>query len=148
MANPNDLVTQINFNVEPQSQIERTDARKMNRGTGRGENYRSIHNINFSSVAKLGLGLKQLRMANELVGAYTGDRLSQRAFQTGQLFAQYAIGIKVAGPIGIAYAAGDLAFRAAGFEIKRSRENQVARKIKDLSGNNARNMSRSPGNKL
>lgn len=148
MANVNDMITQINFNVSPREEQQRTDARKMNRGTGRGENYRGIHNMNFTSVAKLGLGLKQVRMANELVGAYTGDRITQRQFQKGQLFVQYGIGIKIAGPIGVAYAAGDLAFRAAGFEIKRSRENQIARKIRDLSGNAARNNSRSSGNKL
>lgn len=148
MANPNDLVTDINLNINTGNQPQKTDARKLNRGSGRGENYRGIHDINFSSVAKLGLGLKQVRMANELVGAYTGDRLTQRQFQTGQLFAQYAIGIKIAGPIGIAYAVGDMAYRAANFEINRTRENQIARKIKDLSGNNARNMSRSSGNKL
>jgi hypothetical protein len=148
MANPNDMITQINLNVSPRETQQRTDARKMNRGSGRGENYRGIHDINFTSVAKLGLGLKQVRMANELVGAYTGDRLTQRTFETGQLFAQYGVGIAVAGPIGIFYAAGDLAYRAANFEIARSRNNQISRKIKDLSGNNARNNSRSPGNKL
>jgi hypothetical protein len=148
MANPNDLITQVNFNLSPQTGSQKTDGRKMNYGTGRGENYRGIHKINFTSVAKLGLGLKQVRMANELVGAYTGDRLTQRRIQTGQLFAQYGVGIAVAGPIGIAYAAGDLAYRTASFEISRSRNNQIARKIRDLSGNVARNNSRSSGNKL
>jgi hypothetical protein len=148
MANPNDLITQVNFNISPPSESQKTDGRKMNRGAGRGENYRGIHNINFTSVAKLGLGLKQVRMASELVGGYTGDRLTQRQFQKAQLFAQYGIGIAIAGPIGIAYAAGDLAYRAASFEIARSRSNQISRKIRDLSGNTARNNSRSSGNKL
>lgn len=148
MANPNDLVTQIHLNVTPQEQTQKDDGRKMNRGKGRGANYRGIHEINFTSVAKLGLGLRQVRMANELVGAYTGDRLTQRKVQTAQLFAQYAIGIKVAGVIGVAYAVGDMAFRSAGFEIARSRENQKARFLRELSGNNARNQSRSGGEKL
>jgi hypothetical protein len=148
MANPNDQTSNFVFNMMPQQSSQKDDGKKMNMGKGRGGNYRSIHDINFTSVAKLGLGLKQVRMANELVGAYTGDRLTQRRMQVGQLFAQYAIGVKVAGPIGIAYAIGDLAFRSASFEIQRSRNNQISRKIKDLSGNNARNNSRGSGNKL
>lgn len=148
MANPNDLITDIRLNINTNNQPKKNDARKLNSGSGRGENYRNIHDINFTSVAKLGLGLKQVRMANELVGAYTGDRLTQRRFETGQLFAQYGVGVAVAGPIGVFYAAGDLAYRAANFQIARSRNNQIARKIKDLSGNNARNMSRNSGNKL
>jgi uncharacterized protein (DUF2344 family) len=87
-------------------------------------------------------------MVNELVGAYTGDRITQRSVQRAQLFAQYAVGFAVAGPIGIAYAVGDMAFRSAGFEIQRSRENQKARFIRELSGNNARNQSRGSGEKL
>lgn len=148
MANPNDLVTNINLNVSSRQEEVKNDARKMNRGGGRGANYRGIHEINFTSVAKLGLGLKQLRMGNELVGAYTGDRLTQRRFQTGQLFAQYAIGVKVAGPLGVAYAVGDMAFRGASFQIERNRRNQLASFMRDLSGNNARNQSRLSGEKL
>ena len=148
MANPNDLVTQINLNVTPRQEVQKDDGRKMNKGKGRGANYRGIHDINFTSVAKLGLGLKQVRMANELVGAYTGDRLTQRKVQTALTFVQYGVGVAVAGPIGIAYAVGDLAFRGASFEIARSRDNQKARFLRDLSGNNARNQSRSSGEKL
>ena len=148
MANPNDLVTQINLQVTPQEQTQKDDGRKLNKGKGRGANYRGIHEINFTSVAKLGLALRQVRMANELVGSYTGDRLTQRRVQTAMTFAQYGIGIAVAGPIGIGYAIGDLAFRSASFEIGRTRENQKARFLRELSGNNARNQSRSSGEKL
>jgi len=148
MAETNDMTTIFKLDVRQQQQVQKDDGRKMNRGTGRGANYRGIHEMNFTSVAKLGLGLKQVRMANELVGAYTGDRLTQRRVETAQLFAQYAVGIGVAGPIGIAYAVGDMAFRSASFEIKRSRENQKARFLRELSGNNARNQSRGVGEKL
>jgi hypothetical protein len=150
MANPNTLSTQFNIVVnEGNNPSEfKNDARKNNRGRGRGANYRGIHEINFTSVAKLGLGIRQVRMANELVGAYTGDRLTQRQVETGLTFAQYGVGLVVAGPIGIAYAFGDMAYRTANYEIKRTRENQIARYIKDLSGNNARNQSRSRGDKL
>lgn len=148
MAENNDMTTVFNLNVRQQQEVQKDDGRKMNTGKGRGANYRGIHEINFTSVAKLGLGLRQVRMANELVGAYTGDRLTQRSIQKAQLFAQYAIGIAVAGPIGIAYAVGDMAFRSASFEIQRSRENQKSRFLKELSGNNARNQSRGSGEKL
>lgn len=57
-------------------------------------------------------------MANELVGNYSGDRLTQRQVQTALTFAQYGVGIAVAGPIGVAYAAGDLAYRGINYQIK------------------------------
>lgn len=141
-----------NFNVSPlviESLMERkSDGKKMNKGTGRGANYRGIHEINFTSVAKLGLALRQVRMANEVVGAYTGDRLTQRRVQTALTFAQYGVGLAVAGPIGIAYAAGDLAFRGLNYEIERSNQNTKARALRDLSGNVSRNHSRNSGEKL
>ena len=116
MASANTLETVINFQL-PQSQPEDSgDGRRLNRGSGRGANYRGIHNINFTSVAKLGLGLRQVRMANEIVGSYTADKLTQRRGQTALTFAQYGVGLAVAGPIGIAYAAGDLAYRSLNYE--------------------------------
>ncbi len=149
MASANTLVHE--FRVVPQEvtvESQKSDGKKLNKGTGRGANYRSIHEINFTSVAKLGLGLRQVRMANELVGNYSGDRLTQRQVQTALTFAQYGVGIAVAGPIGVAYAAGDLAYRGINYQIKRTRENQVSSFIKDLSGNNARNHSRTSGLKI
>jgi len=149
MASANTLVHEFLVSPKPSESVnQKQDNRKLNRGTGRGANYRSIHEVNFTSVAKLGLGIRQVRMANELVGAYTSDKLMQRKVETAMTFAQYGVGVAVAGPIGVAYALGDMAFRGASFEIKRSRENQVSRYIKDLSGNNARSHSRSSGVKL
>lgn len=149
MASANTLVHE--FKVVPEEvtvESKKSDGKKLNKGTGRGANYRSIHEINFTSVAKLGLGIRQVRMANELVGSYSGDRLTQRQVQTALTFAQYGVGIAVAGPIGVAYAAGDLAYRGINYQIKRTRENQVSSFIKDLSGNNARNHSRTSGLKI
>lgn len=152
MANPNDLNATINLITDggqnTSAIANKDDGRKFNKGKGRGKLSENIHKINFKSIAKLGLGIRQVRMANELVGAYTGDRLTQRKVETAMTFAQYGIGIAYAGPIGVAYAAGDLAYRALNYEIRRTRENTIARKIRDISGNSARSFSRSSGEKL
>lgn len=148
MASANTMETVIKFQLPQSIPEDNGDGRNLNRGGGRGANYRSIHKINFTSVAKLGLGLRQIRMGNEAVGAYTGDKLTQRRVQTGLTFAQYGVGLAVAGPIGVAYAAGDLAYRSLNYEIQRSRNNQMAAYTRELSGNSARNHSRTPGEKL
>ena len=149
MANPNDLIANIVVNVPEQGQeATKDDARKLNRGRGRGKLSENVHKINFKSVAKLGLGIRQVRMANELVGAYTGDRLTQRRITTAMTFAQYGIGIKVAGAVGLLYAAGDIGFRVANERIEVSKQNQISGYLRNLSGNNARNQSRSTGEKL
>jgi hypothetical protein len=148
MANPNTMTTQFNFNIQTDNDPKqyKSDGKKMRHG--RGPNYRNVHDINFTSVAKLGLAIRQVRMANEIVGSYTGDRLTQRSVTTAMTFIQYGIGITQYGLFGAAYVAGDLAFRTASFNIRRSRENQISNFIKDISGNNARNQSRSSGDKL
>jgi hypothetical protein len=148
MASANTLESVFNVTVTNDGNEQKFDGRKLNRGRGRGKLSENVHKVNFKSIAKLGLGIRQVRMANELVGAYTGDRLTQRAITTGMTFMQYGIGIMQFGPLGAAYAAGDLAYRSLNYEIKRGRENKIANYIKDLSGNNARNQSRSPGIKI
>lgn len=148
MASANTLETVINFQLPQSSSEDSGDGRKLNKGRGRGANYRGIHQINFTSVAKLGLALRQVRMGNEMVGAYTGDKLTQRKVQTGLTFAQYGVGVAVAGPIGIAYAAGDLAYRSLNYEIQRTKNNQIANYTRELSGNSARNHSRTSGEML
>lgn len=149
MANPNDLTTNIVINV-PSEEVntKADDGTQVRRAKGRGKNSENIHNVNFKSIAKLGLGIRQVRMANELVGSYTGDRLTQRKVTTGITMAQYGIGIAQFGAVGAIYAAGDVAFRALNNANKMSLDNQMASYIRDLSGNNARNQSRSSGEKL
>ena len=152
MANPNDLNATINLVTngghETSVLTNKDDGRKFNGSKRKGKNSENIHKVNFKSIAKLGLGIRHVRMANEMVGAYTGDRLAQRKVETGITFLQYGVGIAQFGAFGIAYAAGDLAYRTANFEIKRRRENRLSNYLKDLSGNNARNQSRSIGEKL
>lgn len=149
MANPNDLVANLNLNITGSaSEAPKEDDRKFNKGKARGKLSENIHKVNFKSIAKLGLGIRQLRMTNEIVGAYTGDRITQRTVSTGITLAQYGVGIAYAGPVGLAYAAGDVAFRTVNFQIKRSRDNRMARAIRNLSGNESRNHSRMGGDKL
>ena len=148
MSSANTMIHEFKFPPEMGNTPKKSDARKMNRGGGRGKLSENIHKINFKSIAKLGLGIRQVRMANETVGAYTGDRLTQRQGEMALTMLQYGIGIAYAGPIGVAYAVGDMAFRSINYEINRSRENQTARFLRDLSGNNARNQSRTSGEKL
>lgn len=148
MASANTMVHKFEFPPETANRPPKSDARKMNKGGGRGKMSENIHKINFKSIAKLGLGIRQVRMANEMVGAYTGDKLTQRQGEKALTFLQYGIGIAYAGPIGVAYAVGDMAYRSINYEINRSRENQTARFLRDLSGNNSRNHSRSSGEKL
>jgi hypothetical protein len=150
MANPNDLSTNIVVNVaNPQQEAaEKNDGRKLNRGSGRGKLSENIHKVNFKSIAKLGLAIRTARMANEMVGAYTGDKVTQRRVQTAMTIAQYGIGIQRLGAMGAFYAAADIGFRAFNQTNQVMIDNQMARYIKDLSGNNARNQSRSSGEKL
>lgn len=148
MANPNDLVTQINLNFNEPTQATKDDNRKLNKGRGRGKLSENIHDVNFKSIARLGLAIRTVRMANEVVGGYTGDKITQRKVNTAITFAQYGIGIAYAGPIGVAYAAGDLAYRALNYNIRRERENRIARHVREMSGNTARNYSRTSGDKL
>jgi hypothetical protein len=148
LANPNDLVQGINIFVPEQNQVVKDDGRKLNGTKRKGKNSENLHKVNFKSVAKLSLGLRTARMANEVVGAYTGDRLTQRRVTTAMTFAQYGIGIGIAGGFGVAYAAGDLAFRGLMHNNEITLNNQKAGFLRDLSGNNARNQGRNRGEKL
>lgn len=148
MASANTLESVFNVQPPTMGEEQKNDGRKLNGNRPRGKNSENLHKVNFKSIAKIGLGIRQVRMANELVGNYTGDRLTQRTVQTGMTFVQYGIGIKVAGTFGIAYAVGDMAFRSLNHQIKVKRNNTIAAHIKDLSGNNARNHSRRNGGKI
>lgn len=148
MANPNTMATQFTLNIQTNDDPKQSknDGRKM--GKGRGANYRNIHDVNFTSVAKLGLAIRQVKMGNEVVGSYTNNRLRQRKGEAALTFAQYGVGLAVAGPIGIAYAAGDIGYRALNNSIKINVENNKARLKREISGIATREMSRSRGLKL
>lgn len=149
MASANTLVHKFELPKGQSQEVSpKNDARKLNNGRPMGKNSENIHKINFKSIAKLGLGIRQVRMANEMVGSYTGDRLTQRQGQKALTFLQYGVGISQFGLFGVAYAAGDMSYRALNYEISRTRENQEARFLRELSGNNSRNHSRTSGEKL
>lgn len=152
MANPNDLNATINIvtngGEETSVLTSKNDGRKFNGTKKKGKNSENIHKTNFKSYAKLGLALRQVKLANEVVGSYTNNRLRQRNLDVAYTFTQYGVGLVVAGPIGVVYAGGDLAYRGMNYAIKLDRHNKEARMIRDISGIGARNMSRNNGVKI
>lgn len=148
MANPNTLENVFVIKDQRDSFDQKIDKRSFNKGGGRGANYRKIHETNFTSVAKLGLALRTVKLSNEVVGSYTNNRLRQRRVERLMTFAQYGIGVAVAGPIGIAYAAGDIAYRSLNFSIQNNKQNEEAAMKRDISGIAARSMSRTNGIKI
>lgn len=126
----------------------RYDGTEPDRGGGgrkpyiRGKLGENTMNINFKSMAKIGLGIRQSRMANEAVGAYTQNRLKQARFNAAVQFATYGIGIAKFGVFGAVYAAGDLGYKAVMYEIDRGKKNRFASHIREISGIGARSNSR------
>ena len=126
----------------------RHDGRALNKGGMRGVTSKNIMNTGFKKVAQLGVGIRAVRMGNELVGAYTNNRVRQKRTQQMMTMATYAVGIKVAGPIGIAYAASDMAYRSLMYNIDVNKRNEEARMKRNLMGINVRNHSRSGGERV
>jgi len=104
--------------------------------------------FNFKSMAKIGLGIRQSRMVNEMVGAYSGDRLRQRRVNMQMQYATYAIGVAKFGVFGVAYAAGDLGYRTVMHSIENQKKSREARHMRDISGIAARSQGRNDGSKL
>jgi hypothetical protein len=93
--------------------------------------------INLKRVVNIGLGFNLAQKGNELVGAYTENRLRQKKFNVGMTFAKYGIGLAVNAPVGITYAVGDLGYRTIGYGITLQKQNKEARYYQKLSGNDA-----------
>ena len=104
--------------------------------------------LNFKSMAKIGLGIRQARMANELLGAYTENRLRQRRINAAMQFGTYAIGVAKFGVFGLAYSVGDIGYRAAMLAIDQQKRNREAEMLREKSGINARSNSKYSGTKL
>jgi hypothetical protein len=132
----------------PSPENTRHDGRALNKGGMRGVTSRNIMDTGFKKVAQLGVAIRGLKMANETVGSYTNNRVRQKRTQRNMTFATYAIGLKVAGPIGIAYAASDMAYRGLMYNIDIQRRNDEARMTRDLMGVSVRSHSRNSGEKL
>lgn len=126
----------------------RFDGRSLTKGKMRGVTSKNIMNTGFKKVAQLGVAIRGFRMANEAVGAYTNNRIRQKRTQALMTMATYGVGIKVAGPIGIAYAASDLAYRGLMHNIDVGKQNDEARMRRNLMGISVRNHSRSGGERL
>lgn len=114
----------------------------------RGKVGENVAKYNFKSIAKLGLLIRQSRMANEIIGSYTNNKLGQRRFKTGMLMGQYAIGIAKFGVFGLAYATGDMGYRVAMHEIDIQKKNREARHMREISGISIKSMSRYNGEML
>ena len=132
----------------PNPQVEKEDGRAFKQGQMRGPTSKNIMDHSFKKVAQLGVGIRGIRMANEAVGAYTNNRVRQKRTQRNMTMAQYAVGIKVAGPIGLAYAASDLGYRGVMHQIDIRNQNDKARMMRELMGINVRSHSRHGGEKV
>ena len=114
----------------------------------RGKLGENVQNINFKSIAKVGLALRTSSMANELVGAYTGNKLRQRRFERNRTYATWAIGIAKFGVFGLGYAGTDLGFRIANHSIATDKKRREADVLRDASGSSARRGNRLGGNRV
>ena len=101
--------------------------------------------FNLRRVVNLGLAFNTMQKGNEIVGAYTENRLRQRQINTAMTFAKYGIGLAVNPVAGAVYAGSDLAYRGIMYGIDVQKKNREANYYKRLSGNNANSGSRYRG---
>ena len=111
----------------------------------KGEN---ISKGNLSKVLSLGLAFNTAQKANEMVGAYTENRLRQRKIDVGMTFAKYGIGLAINPIAGAVYAGSDLAYRGIMYGIKIQKQNREAEYFSRLSGNNSYSGSKYGGSFL
>ena len=105
----------------------------------------SISKKNLSGVVNIGLVLNLSQKGNELLGAYTEDRLRQRKIETAMTGVKYAIGLAINPIVGGIYVAGDLAYRGIQYNVKLQKWNREANYYNRLSGNTANSGSRYRG---
>lgn len=92
---------------------------------------------NLKRVFSVGFAFNKAQQANEIVGAYTENRLRQKKTDVGLTFTKYAIGIGINPAIGGAYAFGDLAYRGIQYGVNIQKQNKESRYYRTLSGNNS-----------
>lgn len=97
----------------------------------------NISNDNLKKVFNLGLAFNTFQKGNEVLGAYTENRLRQRKIGVVSTFTKYAIGVAVNPLAGAVYGASDLIYRNIMYGIRVQKENREADYYKRLSGNNA-----------
>lgn len=103
---------------------------------------------NLANVLKIGLMFNLSQKANELVGAYTENRLKQKKFENGMLLAKYGVGLAVNPAVGGTYVVGDLAYRGISYSIQLQKKNKEALYYRQKSGNNANSGRRYGGSYL
>jgi hypothetical protein len=104
-----------------------------------------ITNSNLKKIFNLGLAFNTLQKGNEILGAYTENRLRQRRIDVGTTFVKYGIGIAINPLAGSIYAGSDLAYRSLQYGIKVQKKNREAEYYRRLSGNSAYSGSRYGG---
>ena len=100
-------------------------------------NGESVSDFNLKKVVNLGLAFNTVQKGNEILGAYTENRLRQNRINVGTTFAKYGIGIAINPIAGGIYALSDLAYRGIMYEIKVQKGNRQANYYRELSGNNS-----------
>jgi len=95
----------------------------------------AISRSNLSRVFTVGLAFNIGQKGNEVVGAYTSNKLRQRKFDTSMTFTKYGIGIAINPAVGGAYALGDMVYRGVQYGIKVQKKNREADYFQRLSGN-------------
>ena len=108
----------------------------------------SITTGNLKKVFSVGMAFNTNQKANEVIGAFTENRLGQRRVDTAMTFAKYGIGMMVNPALGAIYAGSDLAYRGIMYGIKIQKQNREADYYKRLSGNNSFSGSRYRGDYL
>lgn len=105
----------------------------------------SVSSINLGKVVNLGLAFNTMQKGNEILGAYTENRLRQRQVNTAMTFAKYGIGLAINPVAGGIYAGSDLMYRGFMYNIEVQKKNRQSIYFKRLSGNNANSGSRYRG---
>ena len=100
-------------------------------------NSQPITENNLKRIFSVGFAFNKAQQTNEIVGAYTENRLRQKKVDVGLTVAKYGIGIAVNPAIGTAYAVGDIAYRGIQYGINIQKQNKQAEYYKELSGNNS-----------
>ena len=114
------------------------------RGTSR--NTEGLSTKNLQGFVGIGMVFKTGQMSNEIVGAYTENRLGQRKFSVGMTMAKYVTAGVVLNPVlGGIYAVTDLSYRIAMYQIDVQKKSREADYYKRLSGNNSASGSRYRG---
>ena len=103
----------------------------------RSNNGEEISSSNLKGILTIGLAFNKAQQVNELVGAYTGNRLRQRKINTTMTMAKYAIGLSINPAVGAVYAVGDMAYRNISYGIQVQKKSREADYFRRISGNNA-----------